>query len=181
MVCTYTNVAVDNLVEGFVNAGLDPVRIGYGQIKSTLQEHSFEFKLERHPLYPEYKIVLENLEKFEKELKRTNVRIFELQKQRAPSGELSDLKFCRGALYARISRSNSRKQAIYQQMQIEVLTSADVVCLSTFRTFYELMYTLRCALPASVLGLIRWVSWTFLWFSWMRPQCQLSLLLSSPS
>jgi hypothetical protein len=62
MVCTYTNVAVDNLVEGFVTAGLDPVRIGYGQIKSTLQEHSFEFKIEKHPLYPKYKVRLRELE-----------------------------------------------------------------------------------------------------------------------
>jgi len=133
MVCTYTNVAVDNLVEGFVNAGLDPVRIGYGQIKSTVQEHSLEFKVEQHPLYPEYKIVSENSEKLEKELKQTHIHISKLREQGVPSSQLSRQKSCRDVLYAKISRSNSRKQAIYQQMQIEVLTSADVVRLSAFR------------------------------------------------
>src|SRR5882757_9380800 len=79
MVCTYTNVAVDNLVEGFVAAGLDPVRVGYGQIKPTLREHSLEFKIERHPLYPKYEIVSENLEKLERDLKKTYARIYEHQ------------------------------------------------------------------------------------------------------
>ena len=155
MVCTYTNVAVDNLVEGFVNAGLDPVRIGYGQIKSTLQEHSLEFKLEQHPLYPKYKVVLEKIEELEKGLKRIRARISEHQDQGGPSHELSRLKIRRGVLYAKLSRFNSNKQAMYQQMQTEVLTSADVVRFSAFHIFGGLMCTFRYALPASVLGLSR--------------------------
>jgi len=155
MVCTYTNVAVDNLVEGFVNAGLDPVRIGYGQIKSTLQEHSLEFKLEQHPLYPKYKAISEEVEQLEKDLKRIHALIFEHHKPGAPRHELFRLKTYRGVLYAKLSRVNSNKQAMYQQMQLEVLTSADVVRFPTFRIFGELTHTFRYALPASVLGLSR--------------------------
>jgi len=127
MVCTYTNVAVDNLVEGFATAGLDPIRIGYGQVKSTLQEHSFEFKIEQHPLYPKYGVVLENLKSLEKDLSQTYARIFEHQKQKAPPSELSRLTSRRDVLYAKLSRFNSTKQTMYQQMQTEVLASADVV------------------------------------------------------
>jgi len=152
MVCTYTNVAVDNLVEGLVAAGLDPVRIGYGQIKSTLQEHSFEFKIEQHPLYPEYRVVSKNLDELEKELRKTSVAVLEHQKRRAPSPELSRLKSYRDVVYVKLSRSNSKKQAIYQQMQTEVLTSADVVRSFTPYTSGELMDTLRYAPPASALG-----------------------------
>jgi hypothetical protein len=155
MVCTYTNVAVDNLVEGFVNAGLDPVRIGYGQIKSTLQEHSLELKLEQHPLYPKYEVVSEKLEELEKDLKRIHTLILKRQEQGAPPHELSRLRIHRSVLYAKISRVNREKQAMYQQMQTEVLTSADVVRFSTFYTFGRLMCIFRYAPPASVLGLSR--------------------------
>jgi hypothetical protein len=153
LVCTYTNVAVDNLVEGFVTAGLDLVRIGYGQIKSSLQEYSFESKIERHPLHPKYRVVSENSERLEVDLKRTGARIFELQERGAPSRELSRLKSYRSVLYAKLLRSNSEKKDIHRQMQTEVLTNADVVRFSTFCTFCELMDTFRYALPASALGL----------------------------
>ena len=136
MVCTYTNVAVDNLVEGFVTAGLDPVRIGYGQIKSTLQEHSFEFKIEQHPLYPKYEVVSENLKELEKDLSRTYARIFEHQERGALSPELSRLKSHRDFLHAKLRGFNSIKQAMYQQMQIEVLSSADVVSFFTSHLLY---------------------------------------------
>lgn len=152
MVCTYTNVAVDNLVEGFVTAGLDPVRIGYGQIKSTLQEHSFEFKIERHPLYPKYKAVSERLEKLEKDLEEICSRISEYQERGAPPRELSRLGSYRNFLYAKRSTSNSRKRAIYQQIQMEVLASADVVRFFPFHTSSKLIFIFRYVLPASVLG-----------------------------
>lgn len=137
MVCTYTNVAVDNLVEGLVAAGLDPVRIGYGQIKSAMQEHSFKFKIERHPLYPKYKVASENLEKLEKDLKRTSARIFEHQEQGGPPDELSRLKSDRNLLYAKLSRSNSIKQATHQQIQTEVLARADVVRILNFPAIWR--------------------------------------------
>lgn len=128
LVCTYTNVAVDNLVEGFVAAGLDPVRIGYGQTKSTLQEHSLEFKIEKHPLYARYKTVSDELKKLEKKSKRTYARILEQQKQGGPPGELSRLKCDLRNLDVKRSRLRSNEWAIYGQIQTEVLTSADVVC-----------------------------------------------------
>lgn len=153
MVCTYTNVAVDNLVEGFVKAGLNPVRIGYGQANPALREYSFEFKIEQHPLYPEYDAVSKNSEKLERDLRQSSAHISERREQGAPSHELSRLKSSRDVLDARLSRLNSRRQSMYQQIQTEVLNSADVVRFPTSHTFSVLMYTFRYALPASVLGL----------------------------
>ena len=129
--CTYTNVAVDNLVEGFVTAGLDPVRIGYGQTKSTLQEHSLESKMEKHPLYQKYEVACGELKKLEGELNRTRHRIFEQQRRGGHSGELSRLKCYLENITATRSRLLSNERALYQQIRTEVLFSADVVRLST--------------------------------------------------
>ena len=178
LVCTYTNVAVDNLVEGFVNAGLDPVRIGYGQTKSTLQEHSLESKVEKHPLYPSYKVACENLKTLEKELKRTHARIFERQKQGASSNELSRSRNYLGTLRAKRLKLHSKEQKLYRQMQIEVLTNADVVGFSIPYTYRELTNSVRYVLLASVLGLGHWTLWTFLWSSWTRLRCLRNLLPS---
>ena len=139
LVCTYTNVAVDNLVEGFVNAGLDPVRIGYGQIRSASREYSLEFKVGKHPLHPKYNILSEKLKELEKDLKRTEARIFERQNQVATSGELSRLKSYRGILRAKQSRLSSEEGTLYRQIQAEVMVSADVVCFSTPHTSSELI------------------------------------------
>ena len=51
LVCTYTNAAVDNLVEGLVKAGLQPLRIGPdGRVKESLLPFSLKGRLKSHPL-----------------------------------------------------------------------------------------------------------------------------------
>ncbi|EEB91721.1 hypothetical protein MPER_09875, partial [Moniliophthora perniciosa FA553] len=56
LVCTYTNVAVDNLVEGLANAGLRPLRASSaGKVKPALQEHTLEWKMLQHPSQPALK------------------------------------------------------------------------------------------------------------------------------
>jgi AAA domain len=51
LVCTYTNTAVDNLVEGLVKAGLQPLRIGPdGKVRESLLPFSLKGRLKTHPL-----------------------------------------------------------------------------------------------------------------------------------
>ena len=46
-------MAVDNLVEGLANAGVKPLRIAHeGKVKASIQEHTLQFKLDKHILKP---------------------------------------------------------------------------------------------------------------------------------
>lgn len=57
LICTYTNVAVDNLVEGFVNAGLKALRIGpVGRTKESLTPYTYQAQIEKHPLNAEIEV-----------------------------------------------------------------------------------------------------------------------------
>ena len=46
LICTYTNVAVDNLVEGLAASGLKPLRIGFeGKVEEKLEQWTIEVVL----------------------------------------------------------------------------------------------------------------------------------------
>ena len=64
MVCTYTNIAVDNLVEGLLAAGLKPLRSGtLENTRPSLIEHTLEYQFGRHRLKPEHDELVEQLKK----------------------------------------------------------------------------------------------------------------------
>lgn len=70
LVCTYTNVAVDNLVSGLDKSGLDVLRVGsVGRVNPELYHTTLDAKLERH----ESKVEIEGLKKSIKALKRKYV------------------------------------------------------------------------------------------------------------
>lgn len=84
MLCTYTNVAVDNLVEGFLENSPDsmskhpplkPLRIGsLGKVRPSLEPHTLEARMAAHPLAPQLEIVkglLDGVVKRRKELGQT--------------------------------------------------------------------------------------------------------------
>ncbi|KAF8272687.1 P-loop containing nucleoside triphosphate hydrolase protein, partial [Lactarius quietus] len=50
LICTYTNMALDHVVEGLVGRGLKPLRVGIdGKVQPALREYSLEAYLDRHP------------------------------------------------------------------------------------------------------------------------------------
>lgn len=50
LVSTYTNVAIDNLLEGFAGGGLKPLRVGTDSTtKDDFQEFTFDYQFQLHP------------------------------------------------------------------------------------------------------------------------------------
>jgi hypothetical protein len=50
LVCTYTNMALDHIVEGLVGRGLKPLRVGLdAKVRPALKDYVLEAYLDRHP------------------------------------------------------------------------------------------------------------------------------------
>ncbi|PSS22633.1 hypothetical protein PHLCEN_2v3060 [Hermanssonia centrifuga] len=131
LLCTYTNVAVDNLVEGLVNASLDPVRIGYnGKMKASLLDYSLDVKLSTHELAPEYERSKTKLEAVHKKRRELVKRIMELGQKRSGSlaVRISNMEADAIAMERQISFLKSKTYALYLRMVKDILSRADVVC-----------------------------------------------------
>ncbi|KAL0070622.1 hypothetical protein AAF712_002463 [Marasmius tenuissimus] len=135
LVCTYTNVAVDNLVEGLASAGLKPLRASSaGKVRPGLEEHTMEFKMEKHALYPEMKKLSERKRVQEKELDEVKEKLAELRvKEFARNLTEKDAKRMK-----RIQEDVVKKERVFgaiqkrlfgieQRVRREVLEEADVV------------------------------------------------------
>ncbi|KAL4077685.1 P-loop containing nucleoside triphosphate hydrolase protein [Scleroderma citrinum] len=131
LVCTYTNVAVDNLVEGFVSAGLTPLRVGFGaKIKPSLAEYSLEDRLEKHLLKAKVDKLLNEEKSLGKRKVQLQKRIANVPKE-GKVGALDRLERTRSTL-ALIEKQTmsvrSKLYAIHQEMLRDVTSAADVIC-----------------------------------------------------
>jgi hypothetical protein len=137
LVCTFTNVAVDNLVERLADAGLRPLRASSaGKVKPSLQEHTLEWKMEQHPSRPELKRLVVRAEVLEKELATLRVALADLRTKvvtdTATDRELKRAKRMEEDLVRKERMDGALKRRIYgleRSMLKEILDSADVVCL----------------------------------------------------
>ncbi|TRM69680.1 P-loop containing nucleoside triphosphate hydrolase protein, partial [Schizophyllum amplum] len=134
MICTYTNVAVDNLVEGLVKAGLKPLRIGFGgKVQPDLLEHALDHKLSTHPARPAIDAAQEERRKLNTELDELKFSLQE-DKARLASGS-SNLRVRvqrkQTAVFAKKRALQALTSKVYrmeQQVLREIVDAADVVC-----------------------------------------------------
>ena len=123
-------MAVDNLVEGFAEAGLKPLRIGFrGKIKDSLTEHTLDYKLDQHPLKSKVDKLLEEKKATEKKMLELNKRIEAVQ--RTPTSRAAGrLDQMRSALLAHERQSMAiaaKLYAMHQEMLRDITADADVV------------------------------------------------------
>ncbi|KAJ8700747.1 hypothetical protein PTI98_003744 [Pleurotus ostreatus] len=136
LVCTYTNVAVDNLVEGLAATGLTPLRVGFGgKVKASLIQHTLDYKLDIHPLKPKLDKLVQDGDALTEELRNLVNRTQEFKDQHAGKSlnqrEHTMLTRMQEALLTMEARANvlrAKKYAIHQEMLRDVLRQADVVC-----------------------------------------------------
>lgn len=146
LVCAYTNGAVDNLVEGFSNTGLKPLRIGFrGKIKDSLTEHTLDYKLDRHPLKPKVDKLLEDKCNAEKKLSSLTKKIEAIQ--RAPTaraaGRLDQLRSSVLTQERQMMAISAKLYAIHQEMLRDITAAADVV-----RYHFQVPFVLFCFLTS---------------------------------
>ncbi|KAF7297208.1 hypothetical protein MIND_00953900 [Mycena indigotica] len=139
LVCTYTNVAVDNLVEGLAAAGLKPLRIGFaGQVRDSLHPHTMDFKLERHSLKATFDTIIKKQSEQSNYVRELSEKMSEMEEKvtKAPTASAMDrakkiLESMRLDIAAR-QRSQAvlkaRAYALRMEMIRDIIAQSDVVC-----------------------------------------------------
>lgn len=147
LVCTYTNVAVDNLVEGFAKAGVKPLRIGQSaHVRQSLIEHSLDYKLQQHPLHAKLMTVLNEDEEINAAMKELSkkygsleLRIKETANPRRST--LARAQNMKSAISSMVYRQKMLKKKIYglQQLMLrDTVAAADVVCVELLECYVVL-------------------------------------------
>jgi hypothetical protein len=128
LVCTFTNVAVDNLVEGFVAVGVKALRIAFGgKVKSSLFEHTLDNKFDQHPSKPQLDELAKEEHRLDREIKDLEKRIFELETAGRYPSRLDRMKA--SVVFKERQRNivRAKKYALRQKMLRQILAAADVV------------------------------------------------------
>jgi hypothetical protein len=136
-VCTYTNVAVDNLVEGFVKAGLKPLRIAFsGKVKPEIEEYTYQQAMARHFLKPRLDELTAQCEQAAGNLRLIDEQIREkaltdtgsAQSQKA----LERLRIRRTSAERRVHGLQAERYRTEQVILQEMLQEAQVVCVFSY-------------------------------------------------
>ncbi|KAF5391639.1 hypothetical protein D9757_002469 [Collybiopsis confluens] len=136
LVCTYTNVAVDNLVEGLAKAGLKPLRAASaGKTKASLVHWTLEDQFMKHPRYPEWKELEIRGEKLTESIKDVGKKIRKLEGKQTKDGLTEREQIIKSRMAEDLARKKRNlgavKQRAYgleQEMTRQIVENADVIC-----------------------------------------------------
>lgn len=167
LVCTFTNVAVDNLVEGFAAKGLKPLRVSFsGKARASITEHTLDHKVNGHELK-------KPLDKIEADLARLLVGVADLKKTLRdvqPETAKYNKLLSRVIAMERREKALSSKGYVMKQMMLkDIVDNADVICTTCITsacgalrvTDFPVVFVDEASMstePASLIPLMKGVS-----------------------
>ncbi|EIW76725.1 P-loop containing nucleoside triphosphate hydrolase protein [Coniophora puteana RWD-64-598 SS2] len=135
LVATYTNVAVDNLVEGLLKAGLKPLRVGFGgKVNASLHDCTLDAKMEKHRHKPVVDKLLAEQERINQHIAELNKRLRERQRDpkiRDNARNQAIIENLRNALVVserRLGIVRGKLHVLHNDMLRDITAQADVIC-----------------------------------------------------
>lgn len=130
LVCTYTNVAVDNLVEGLARAGLRPLRFGGSATAPALAQYTLRARREAHVLGPHLDKLLVALEKLNRELRSLRGQLAHLKELRDPQSR-AKRSGLRSEADRKVKAAQGLRGTVFKLERLlmqEIIEDSDVVC-----------------------------------------------------
>ena len=127
LVCTYTNMALDHIVEGLVGRGLKPLRVGLdAKVRPALKDYVLEAYLDRHPRRNDLERLVRDETRLKEKAELLEKKIGEASNSRSRVANLR-------TILANVDRQfwvvKARGFRLRQEMITDVLKEVDVVGL----------------------------------------------------
>lgn len=125
LVCTYTNMALDHIVEGLVGRGLKPLRVGLdAKVQPALKDYVLEAYLDRHPRRNELEHHVREETRLQEKAQLLEKRIGEASDK--PS-RVANLRSILANVDRQLRIVKAKVFRLRQEMITDVLKEADVV------------------------------------------------------
>jgi hypothetical protein len=125
LVCTYTNMALDHIVEGLVGRGLKPLRVGLNaKVQPALKDYVLEAYLDRHPRRNDLERLVREEMRFQEKAQLIEMKLGEASKT---PRRVAFLQTIMANVDRQLWAFKARVFKLRQEMITDVLKEADVV------------------------------------------------------